>query len=406
MNSTNVAISTKTGTKRTSSLTITLRERPKSKGVSLYFNVTYGNQNERIYTGFDVQKGELKNGKLKGKPEIDLVISEYKLNMERAYSELLRTGQSIDLKRIVQSMKGKPIIEEKPLLFVAIDRYVQSKWFDNGSGFKETSKGKAERFFKNIKRWAKQYFNREGIDLTEIKSIHDNEIIKFMISQRKSGNNHAQDHVTRFKSFFNYAIGNDWIVKNPFMNFKPKIEKVKIKYLTIEDIAKLENLELTKESVYDVARDLFLFCCHTGLSYADLKNVSLDHIKTYEDGFKYLVIPRMKNDEVATIPLRKKAIELIEKYRNESTQKIFKVPTNQQVNRLLKELGSMAELSILPTWHIGRKTCATLLISDGMPVALVSKILGHSNMSTTLNHYGKINEKPIIEAFRNIYQND
>ena len=256
-----------------------------------------------------------------------------------------------------------------------------------------------------MKQWASVFFGRDGIDLTEIKSIHDKEIIKFMIAQRGAGNNHAQMHVQRFKSFFNYAIGNDWIVKNPFMNFTPKNEKVKIKYLTIEDVENLENLDLTKGNVYDIARDLFLFCCYTGLSYADLQNVSYNHIKADKDGFKYLEISRLKTDELSIIPLSQKSLDLIEKYRIESNQKLFKVPTNQQLNRLLKELGSMAELTLLPTWHLARKTFTTQMISDGIDVVLVSRMVGHSNISTTLNHYGKINEKPILEAYKKTYLN-
>jgi integrase/recombinase XerD len=86
-------------------------------------------------------------------------------------------------------------------------------------------------------------------------------------------------------------------------------------------------------------------------------------------------------------------------------EKLFTVPTNQQLNRLLKELGAMAELSLLPTWHLGRKTFVTQTIDDGIEVILVSKMVGHSNISTTLNHYGKINERPILEAYKKTYLN-
>jgi integrase/recombinase XerD len=302
-------------------------------------------------------------------------------------------------------MKGKPVIEETPDFFMAMDRYVQTTWFDAGTGFEEITKLKNKRFFNHIKQWAKGYFGREVIGLDEIKPVHDNEIIKFMISARGAGNNHANMHVQRLKGFFQYAIGMDWITKNPFMNFKPKHEKVKIKHLTLQDIYKLETLRLNENTVYDVARDLFLFCCYTGLSYADLQNVETKHIQTDADGFKFLSMPRTKTDETAIIPLRKKALELIAKYYSDANYKLFKVPTNQQLNRLLKELASMAALSILPTWHIARKTCATLLISDGLEVALVQRILGHSNMSTTLNHYGKINERPILDSFKKLYPN-
>ena len=248
--------------KKTSSLSITLRIRENSKDVSLNFRLGYNGKTFDKFTGIKCQKSEFKNGIVKGKPEINSLLKGYENNFHKAFIALLEKGQSIDLERISQSMYGKSVIEETPTLFVAMDRYVQTTYFDEGTGFEEITKLKGKRFFNHLKQWASGFFGRDGVDLTEIKSIHDKEIIKFMIAQRGAGNNHAQMHVQRFKSFFNYAIGNDWIVKNPFMNFTPKNEKVKIKFLTVQDVEKLENLDLTKASVYDVARDLFLFCCY------------------------------------------------------------------------------------------------------------------------------------------------
>jgi site-specific recombinase XerD len=396
---------------RSRSLSITLRPQNTTKGVSLYFSISYaGKGNERPFTGIGCKTSEVKKDKngvwqFVGDEKTKIILSNYEHNLWNAYHDLVLAGQVIDLKRIAQSMKGKPVIEEIPAFFMAMDIYVQATWFDTGTHFEEITKLKNKRFFNHIKQWAIGYFGRDVIGLNEIKPAHANEIIKFMISARGAGNNHANMHVQRLKGFFQYAIGMDWIEKNPFLNFKSKHEKVKIKHLTLQDIHNLETLQVNESTVYDVARDLFLFCCYTGLSYADLKNVETKHIKTDTDGFKYLEIGRMKTDELAIIPLRKKAVELIEKYYFESNNKLFQVPTNQQLNRLLKELGSMANLSILPTWHIARKTCATLLISDGLEVALVQRILGHANMSTTLNHYGKINERPILDSFKKLYQN-
>lgn len=401
----NLVNSDKGKNKKTSSLSITLRIRENSKDVSINFRLGYNGKTFDKFTGIKCQKSDFKNGKVKGKPEIDALLKSYENNLYQAYVALSQKGQTIDLERISQSMFGKSVIEETPSLFVAMDKYVQSNWFDEGTRFDDKTKIKGKRYFNHLKQWAKAFFGRDGIDLTEIKSIHDKEIIKFMIAQRGAGNNHAQMHVQRFKSFFNYAIGNDWIVKNPFMNFTPKNEKVKIKFLTVQDVENLENLDLTKGSVYDVARDLFLFCCYTGLSYADLQNVSFNHIKADKDGFKYLEISRLKTDELSIIPLSQKSLDLIEKFRIESNQKLFKVPTNQQLNRLLKELASMAKLSISPTWHISRKTFATQMISDGMDVVLVSRMVGHSNINTTLNHYGKVNETPILEAYKSTFLN-
>jgi site-specific recombinase XerD len=400
MSDSKVQNSTQRGKKKSSTFTVSLRGRDNSKSVSLYLRLAYNGETLDKHTELKCSKSEFKNGKIKGNDEINTLLKSYENNLHKAFLKLRESKQAIDLQRIAFSMFGNSVIKETPKLFDAIDHYVKSTYLDEGNDFAEITKVKNQRYGNHLKQFAKDFFQREGIDLTEIKPIHDNEIIKFMKSHRQAGHNHATMHVQWFKRFYDYAIGNDWILKNPFLNFKPKHEKVEIKYLSKEDIAKFEDLKLSKNSTYERVRDFFLFSCYTGLSYMDLKNVSFQHIKTNENGVQYLEIPRLKTTVMSIIPLLQKPLNLIEQYRfMENQDKIFNVPTNQCMNRTLKELAEIADLSILPTFHISRKTCATRLINEGVAVAIVQRVLGHSNISTTLNHYGKINEKPIIDSF-------
>jgi integrase len=399
-----VQISIQTEKKKASSFTVSLRGRPNNSTISLYLRLTYKGEKVDKFTEIKCSPLEFKNGKIKGNNEIITLLKSYENNLHKSFMKLREKGQIIDLQRIASTIFGNSVFEETPKLFDAIDKYIKAIYLDAGNDFSEITKVKNQRYGNHLKQFAKDFFNREGIDLTEIKPIHDNEIIKFMKHHRQAGHNHATMHVQWFKRFYDFAIGNDWILKNPFLNFKPKHEKVEIKYLTKEDINKFEELKLSKNSTYERVRDFFLFSCYTGLSYMDLKNVSFQHIKTDNNGVKYLEIPRLKTTVLSIIPLLEKPLQLIEKYRFvENQDKLFCVPTNQCMNRTLKELAEIADLSIFPTFHISRKTCATWLIDEGVPVAIVQRVLGHSNISTTLNHYGKINEKPIIDSFSQFF---
>jgi hypothetical protein len=305
-----------------------LSERPQllSGGYySVYADMSCHGQKFRASYGIHCKQSEMKQDKktkkwkFVGDVNTRLLIDKYNQNMMDAYTELLLSKQIIDIKYIAKCMKGKPVIEEvkTPDFIKAMIIYVQAYWFDEGTNFNEKTRLKGKRFFEHIAKWAKIYFGREIIELKEIKSVHDKEIIKFILSGGtgiKSANNHANMHVQRLKGFFDYAVGMNWINRNPFQNFKTKHEKVKIKYLTASDVQRLEDLTLTESSVYDVARDLFLFTCYTGLAYMDLKNVSKSHIKADDSGFKFLEIPRLKTDVTSIIPLSEKAKILIGKY--------------------------------------------------------------------------------------------
>jgi site-specific recombinase XerD len=413
---TNVNNSTKTGNKKTSSLSINLRPRENQRGVTLYFRLNLNRTDVKptdVSLGIKCQKSEIKKGKIKGKPEVDLLISTYKANIERAYYRLLEKGQPIDLEILKYAFKGNFIdgnppvtippttVQSKiPLLFEAMDIYVQSKYFDEGTQMVEITKLKARRYFNHLKQWAKRSFGREDVELSEIKSVDANEIVKFMIAVRGSGHNHATMHVQRFKSFYDFAIDNEWIAKNPFMNYKRKVENKEIIALDKKQLTALENLDLDLNSTSDLVRDLFVFSCYTGLAYGDLHEVSFEHIKVNEDGEKYILKQRMKNDKPAIIPLLDtKPIEIIEKYRRDEFQdKIFTVPTNQFMNDTLKSLATLARIKVNLTTHIARKTCGTLLVEKGVEMSIVQRVLGHSSINTTIGFYAKHSPESVINA--------
>ncbi len=414
MNSTNVVISEQTGNKKTSSLSVSLKPRKVNKGISLYLRVAYNGAETFIATGETCKESEIKNGKIKNS-ELNTLINNYIANVIDAKRAVLRQGRPIDINVLKYAYKGDfidgnppatltttTVQSNIPLLFEAMDIYVKSKYFDEGTQMVEITKLKAWRYFNHLKQWTKQAFGREDVELTDIKSVDANEIVKFMISVRGAGNNHATMHVQRFKSFYDFAIEKDWIAKNPFMNYKRKVENKEIVALDKKQRTALENLDLDLNSTSDLVRDLFVFSCYTGLAYGDLHQVSFEHIKENEDGEKFISIQRMKNEKPAIIPLLDgKPFEIIEKYHLDELQdKIFKVPTNQFMNDTLKSLAKLARINVNLTTHVARKTCGTLLVAKGVEMSIVQRVLGHSSINTTINFYAKHSPNSIINAVK------
>jgi site-specific recombinase XerD len=89
-----------------------------------------------------------------------------------------------------------------------------------------------------------------------------------------------------------------------------------------------------------------------------------------------------KTKEYITIPLINKAKQLIPEGRFEN-QTVFKVLSNQPTNRYLKEIISMAVISKQISFHCARHTFATNSLTLGIPIDIVSKVLGHKNLRTT-----------------------
>jgi len=69
--------------------------------------------------------------------------------------------------------------------------------------------------------------------------------------------------------------------------------------------------------------------------------------------------------------------------KGEGEETIFKLPQNGYVNKIIEGWALAAGIRKRVTFHVGRHTNATLLLSLGVPIETVSKLLGHSKIATT-----------------------
>ena len=141
----------------------------------------------------------------------------------------------------------------------------------------------------------------------------------------------------------------------------------------------------------------FLFACYTGLRYQDVRNLRFEDVKKeVHDGKEkfFIRITMHKTKDPVSIPLIDKAAAMIgEGFK---AQKIFRVPTNQVINRYLKEIADLATINKKVTFHVSRHTFATISIIIGTPVEVISKLLGHLNLKTTMI-YSKIPDSVKID---------
>ena len=141
-------------------------------------------------------------------------------------------------------------------------------------------------------------------------------------------------------------------------------------------------------------RDIFLFCCYTGLAYADIKKLKRSEIGIGVDGEAWIFTTRKKTDTSSRIPLLSSALEILDRYKEhpqcDSEGTLLPVLSNQKMNAYLKEIADVCGISKTLTFHIARHTFATTVtLSNGVPIETVSKMLGHTNLKTT-QHYAKI----------------
>lgn len=204
---------------------------------------------------------------------------------------------------------------------------------------------------------------------------------------RKCNHNSSQKYIRNFRKIINNAIKNDWLDNDPFKAYRVKLRETKRVFLTKEELAKLEELDLQITRL-DQVRDVFIFCCYTGLSYVDVEKLTRKQVLIGHDGNLWINIDRTKTGSPSNIPKLSKATNILGKYKDNpniiASDRLLPVISNQRINAYLKELAALASIDEKLTFHAARHTFATTVtLSNGIPIETVSSMLGHKNFKTT-----------------------
>ena len=218
--------------------------------------------------------------------------------------------------------------------------------------------------------------------------------------QSKIGNNTAMKHIKRLRRMVTLAYEMEWVDRDPFVNFKIKIEKKEREFLTGEELQSIENLSSKIERLV-VVKDLFVFSCYTGISYSDIVRLTTVNIVKGIDGLSWISAKRTKTGTPFKIPLLPKASILVDKYKNDfrtsSNDNLLPKLSNQKLNSYLKEIADLCGIKKNLTFHMARHTFATTVtLTNGVPIETVSKLLGHTKLATT-QIYARVVEKKVSQ---------
>jgi site-specific recombinase XerD len=219
-------------------------------------------------------------------------------------------------------------------------------------------------------------------------------------SERKCNHNSTMKYLANFRKIVNYCIRSGWLTRDPFLGFKMAKKEVNRVALDERELQTLIDKKFSIEHIEQV-RDIFVFCCFTGLAYVDVKKLKHSEICTGIDGEKWIYTSRQKTETPSRIPLLSTALAILEKYKKHpqclNKDLLLPVMSNQKMNAYLKEIADLCGIKKNFTFHIARHTFATTVtLSNGVPLETVSKLLGHRNIKIT-QQYAKIVDRKVSE---------
>jgi site-specific recombinase XerD len=216
---------------------------------------------------------------------------------------------------------------------------------------------------------------------------------------RNLSNNTIFEVMIRLKKIIKRAMKQGTLMKNPFFGYNNPQQEEGYRFLQPEELEKIMQTPISCKSLC-FTRDMFVFSCFTGLAYVDLCRLSENHLKTGDNGREWICIERQKSNTACHIPLMKLPLQIIEKYRSSRVDgKLFKTIPSETLASHFRKLEKLCGIKHI-TLHMARHTFATqILLSGGVSIASISKILGHTSVKTT-QIYAKVTDKKVNEDMK------
>ena len=233
---------------------------------------------------------------------------------------------------------------------------------------------------------------------TPIRKMTTDEIRAYLVDYQQKGgcSKVTVDNIRRnISSFFSWLEEEDYILKSPMR----RIHKIKTKTV-VKEVISDESMEKMRDAC-DEIRDLAMIdlLYSTGIRVGELVRLNISDVNMEQRE----CIVFGKGDKERRVYFDAKAkIHLMEylSSRNDRNPALF-VALNGKHDRLqisgveirLRQLGRKLSLDRIHP-HKFRRTMATRAIDKGMPIEQVQKILGHSQIDTTMQ-YAIVNQSNV-----------
>ena len=359
---------------------MTLRTKPVSKGRQSYYLDIY-KDGQRKYEFL----------KLYLVPATNEAAKIQNANTEQA-AKAIRNQRELE---IIQGKGGlAPVSNSKLLLLDWMEEYRKIKLATGQSNERALS---VEKVIAHLKAYAGEKTKLSAVDSDFCKGfvayLGNATSGKHTQNPKPLASSTANAYFQLFTSALNEAVRQKKIATNPVLYLsredkKPiKAEKSNRTFLTIEEVKQLAATDFKNESI----KQAFLFACFTGLRISDIRNLTWGNIVERNGSF-FVTITMQKTREPLTIKLNKQAAKWLPK--KNATKEVFDLPVyNAIINDNLKRWAKKAGIEKSLCFHMSRHTFATMELTLGADLYVVSKLLGHNDVSVTQIYADIINKK-------------
>lgn len=355
---------------------VTLNEKPlKNGGSSLYLNYTIDGVRHKEYLHMYLIEPKTKIDKLQN-------------------DETMKTALALKAKRILDLQNGKAGFDKNRYKDLQLTDYLLKRVVY----YEQRGSKSYRQHLEKIIRWLKDWGGR-----MTLRTADKHQIISWCKFMKEGGlaDTTIRGYFETLGSQFRAAMRDELIDVNPFDRMdkseKPKSVEVEREYLTMEEVRLLSRTKIQSDQV----RRAFLFSCFTGLRASDVRNLDWSDIHKTEVGTQ-IAIRQVKTKGLVYLPLSDNAISFLPSIHPDKGC-IFRLPDQATVNETIRNWVKRAKIHKHISFHCARHTYATLLLTSGVDIYTVSKLLGHKDVSVT-QIYAKIIDQKKVDAVNAIPQ--
>lgn len=368
----------------------------------LYARITYSGKRAEFSTSrrINLKYWHSRNGKAKGNSDtaksINRHLDSLRASLYEIHDRLVREAKPISAKIIRDDYLGNGAEQQRMLLEIFEEHNNEMERLI-GKGY---TKGTMQRY-KACKKHIEDYlwfaYKKRDIPVQDVDHKFVTGFEHYMKAIKECAHNTTVKYIVNFKKIIRIAYANQWIDRDPFFHWKGTWKSTEREYLSEFELQTLAEKKFNIPRL-ELVRDIFLFCCYTGLAFVDVKKLCENDIVLGINGKKWIKTKRQKTNSLSSIPLLDIPASILEKYKNHPRVKgignLLPVLTNQKSNSYLKEIADVCKIKKTLTTHLARHTFATTVtLSKGVPIESVGKMLGHKSLKTTQIYAKVLDEK-------------
>lgn len=375
----------------------------KSGQSGIMIRISLDGEMKQFYSKVDINgdlwdvKGNCAKGNSHAAREVNKQLEDIRYVLQRHYRDLFGKFGRVGVEQLKCAYLGAT--DDGDMLLRLYDKKIGQKAVLVGHTIGERTLGK----YRNAKEVLSGFIKKQyGMDDYPVSSVDYGFISSLDLYYRgtcKYSHNYVIKHLRYLKQVISDAYKNRLICSDPFMDYRLSQEPVGKDYLIEPEIIKLLDWNFETKHLERV-RDMFMFCAFTGLAYIDAYSLTRRHIIEDASGSRWIQVNRTKSSVQANIPLLEIPSAILDKYKGLDPEKLLPLDTNQRMNMYLKEISKICNINKKLSTHCFRHTFATLMLTKGISIESVSKMLGHTNITTTQIYAKILNQKVGDEVSR------